>query len=237
MPASAAPASATAPRPAPRRAVRGVLLAVSAGVVVLFVMNLGYLTARLGFWWTERFGGRPETLPTLVVVTEPPAPPVERVAPMTLWIPRIAVEVPIVTVRRNDEIGYQEALLHGVGLYPGTPEPGAYGNPYIFGHSSDYSWSTGGYKTVFALLPELEVGDRIIASDGKGDVFTYAVTETKVVLPDDKSVLDQFGNQKRMLTLQTSYPLGTALRRYIVIAELVAEGSGDHERAGEADDE
>lgn len=156
--------------------------------------------------------------------------------PNMLWIPAIGVETPIIYVETANEAAYQEALAHGVGHYPGTPEPGQPGNAYVFGHSSDFSWSKGSYKTVFALLPELEVGDIITASDRSGGVWNFRITETRIVEPDDLSVLDQHDNEKRMLTVQTSYPIGTALQRYVVVSELVGaaetgpSGSDQQER-------
>jgi sortase A len=145
------------------------------------------------------------------------------VTPDTLWIPKLDLEAPIVYVTERNEPAYQAALKRGVGHFPGTAIPGRVGNVYIFGHSSDYSWADGDYKTVFALLPQLDIGDRITASDRQGRAFDYVVTETKVVAPKDLSVLQAPDSQKRMLTLQTSYPLGTALRRYLVIAELASD--------------
>jgi LPXTG-site transpeptidase (sortase) family protein len=89
-------------------------------------------------------------------------------------------------------------------------------------------WSPGDYKTVFARLPEIEIGSEIEITDPTGQLFKYRVFETKVVGPRDLRVLDQFNYERSILTLQTSYPLGTALQRYIVVAELVG-GLGEAE--------
>lgn len=144
-----------------------------------------------------------------------------RVEPNTLWIDALGIKTPVIEVADKSEKAYQEALLHGVGHFPGTAAAGQPGNMYVFGHSSDFSWSKSEYKTVFALLPKITVGDSIVVSDAEGTPYEYRVTETAVVSPKDLSVLDQYGYQKRMLTVQTSYPLGTALKRFIAIAELV----------------
>lgn len=137
-----------------------------------------------------------------------------------LSIPVIRVGSPIVYVDEKNEEVYQSALKDGVVHYPETALPGELGNMYVFGHSSDLIWNGGDYKTIFALLPKLREGDEIIVTNTKKDVFTYIVTETFTVNPSDMSVLDQFNDEKSLLTIQTSYPLGTALRRYIVRAEL-----------------
>jgi LPXTG-site transpeptidase (sortase) family protein len=98
--------------------------------------------------------------------------------------------------------------------------PGEVGNVYIFGHSSDYAWSKGNYKHAFALLPKIKNGAEIKLTDEKGFSYTYLVTRQGVVGPNDVHVLAQNTNGKKLLTLQTSYPLGTALKRYVVVAEL-----------------
>lgn len=140
--------------------------------------------------------------------------------PNHLSIPSLGIEAPIKYVTEKSEKVYQEALHAGVVHYPGTALPGEFGNAYIFGHSSDYIWSPGEYKTVFAKLPQIEIGAVIQATNPEGQVFEYVVTETKVVGPRDLSVLDQGNNQAQLLTLQTSYPLGTALQRFIVVSTL-----------------
>ena len=143
--------------------------------------------------------------------------------PNSLKISDLGIEAPIIYITEKNETVYQEALKQGVVHYPGTALPGELGNVYIFGHSSDYTWSGGEYKTVFARLPQIELGTTIEVTDADGKLFRYIVTETKVVGPREMSVLDQFNYEKRMLSIQTSYPLGTALQRYIVVAELQEE--------------
>ncbi|MDQ5951969.1 MAG: sortase [Patescibacteria group bacterium] len=143
--------------------------------------------------------------------------------PNRLLIADLGIEAPIQYVEEKSESVYQEALRRGVVHFPGTALPGEPGNVYIFGHSSDYIWSPGEYKTVFAKLPQIEIGTEIQITNANGDIFRYTVLETKVVGPRDVSVLDQQNNQKYLLTLQTSYPLGTALQRYIVVAERIQD--------------
>ncbi len=137
-----------------------------------------------------------------------------------LKIPSLGIEAPIVYVSEKNEVAYQKALLDGVAHYPDTAEPGQFGNTYIFGHSSDYLWGKGKYKTVFATLPKIHIGDEIAVSDKDGNKFVYKTIESKKVAAGDLSVLDQFGKTRKLLTLQTSYPIGTALARWVVVAEL-----------------
>lgn len=153
----------------------------------------------------------PEIAPQVVSVNYPAD---------VLQIPSLGIVAPIQYVTEQTEAVYQAALQQGVVHFPGTALPGALGNVYIFGHSSDYLWSPGEYKTIFARLPEIAVDADIFVTDHEGQRYWYQVTETKVVNPKDLSVLDQNQYQDSRLTLQTSYPLGTALQRFIVVAKL-----------------
>jgi LPXTG-site transpeptidase (sortase) family protein len=140
--------------------------------------------------------------------------------PSTLLIPSLAIDAPIQYATQTNESSFQDALINGVVHYPGTADIGQFGNAYIFGHSSDFIWSKGKFKTVFATLPQIQKGAEIYVSNAAGEKFTYLVTGSFVVTANDTSVLDQQGNAKKLLTLQTSWPVGTALKRWIVTAEI-----------------
>ena len=145
----------------------------------------------------------------------------EKTNPNLLLIPSLEITAPIIYLSESDERAFQAGLLNGVVHYPGTANMGQTGNAYIFGHSSDFVWSRGQYKTVFALLPRIEIGAEIQASDPQGNLYRYRVFETKVVEADDLSVLNQDTSGRKILSVQTSYPVGTALRRFVAVAELV----------------
>jgi len=153
--------------------------------------------------------------PTLTVAAEPTA------AASTLTIESLGLSVPVVYVTDATEEAFQAGLKNGVVHYPGTANPGQFGNVYIFGHSSDYWWSDGHFKTVFAILPQIKLGADIVLTSAQGQAFTYRVFDAKVVAATDTAYLDQRGYQRKLLTLQTSWPIGTALKRYVVLAELV----------------
>jgi LPXTG-site transpeptidase (sortase) family protein len=187
----------------------GYLLAGGVFVVLVAVLAAPYVSAR--FKSVEPLSEREMSNGDL---------PGYQFTPDTLRIEDLGIEAPVIYVDQKTEAVYQEALQDGVVHYPGTALPGQPGNTYIFGHSSDYVWSPGDYKTIFAKLPQIEIGTEIEITDASGARFFYEVIETKVVWPRDLSVLDQFNNERYLLTLQTSYPLGTALQRYIVVAEL-----------------
>lgn len=115
----------------------------------------------------------------------------------------------------------QEDLRKGVVHYPYTAMPGQIGNVFITGHSSYYPWDPGKYKSVFALLPNVESG-KIITVDYKGKAYHYRINKKYEVTPDEVNVLRQ-PQDKKMLTLMTCTPVGTTLKRLIVEAEMVEE--------------
>lgn len=161
---------------------------------------------------------RGSTLPTLSLEV---APPDNR-----LVIPSLDIHAPIheaqdIDIQKNNwqaiEDQVQEALKNGVVHFPGTATPGKQGNAFITGHSSYYPIMPGRYKDVFALLPEIEIGAVIeIWQDQKK--LTYQVSDKREVNPSETNVLDQTDDQR--LTLMTCTPLGTALKRLIVTAQL-----------------
>ncbi|GEM_PF-951146 len=140
-----------------------------------------------------------------------------------LYIPTLDIRAPIIFIDGVGEEIFQPALQRGVVLYPGTAPVGVVGNTYIFGHSSDYAFAKGDYKTVFALLPKVEIGAEIIVTNERAEQFKYIVYEKFVAENTATYLLDQDTKGKKILTLQTSYPIGTALQRYIVKAELKPE--------------
>jgi LPXTG-site transpeptidase (sortase) family protein len=155
-------------------------------------------------------------------------------------IPKLHLNVPLVTPKydsllRQDwnqvEKDIQDALRMGVVHYPGTAKPGQAGNFFVTGHSSYYPWDPGQFKTVFARLHELDVGDEYWVYFG-GDKHRYVVRTKKEVSPSDITVLDQPANQ-RLSTLMTCTPVGTTLRRLIIQAEEVDPTTGVPLKVGE----
>ena len=185
------------------------LLVPLCALLIFFALNARY------FFTVAKFQVSPPAQDQSVDADASPL-----VAPNQLSIPRLGIEAPIQYVEENSEAVFQDALMEGVVHYPGTAMPGELGNVYIFGHSSDLAWKRNPYATVFALLPQIKPGDEIIISDAQGKAMTYIAQDTVIVNPSDVEVLSQFDYQKKMLTLQTSYPLGTALQRFIVTAIL-----------------
>jgi sortase A len=143
-----------------------------------------------------------------------------------LVIPKINVNVPIVAMSDDYvsadiwgdfEKEVQIALRDGIIHYPGTANPGQYGNAFFTGHSSYYPWDKGRYKDVFANLINLEINDKFYIYFQQKR-YTYQIKSKKEVLPTEVGVLNQPYNEKQA-TLMTCWPLGTTLKRLIIVAE------------------
>lgn len=134
-----------------------------------------------------------------------------------LQIPKLGIVAPLLT--DIDPSVMVEYLKQGVTQYLDTAKPGQIGNSVIVGHSSDYPWSDGQYKNVFALLDKLVIGDQIIIPYGS-QRYIYEVSETKIVRPTELTVLGKTATPT--VTLLTCYPVGTTRSRLIVHAKLVS---------------
>ncbi|MFA4930675.1 MAG: sortase [Patescibacteria group bacterium] len=136
-----------------------------------------------------------------------------------LVIPSLQIAAPIVYLDDASEPVLQQKLKEGVGHYPLTALPGEVGNVFIFGHSSYYWWDWSEYNSVFANLES--IGDQAkILVFYDDNIYVYQVEITKVVGPDEVSVLAQ--GEERELSLMTCTPLGTNLNRFVVTAKLVS---------------
>jgi sortase A len=136
----------------------------------------------------------------------------------TLDIPAVNITKAVVYIGGND-LG--QGLIH----YPGTPDPGKYGSPVIFGHSilrQFYNPSPKNprrYLSIFSKIMTLKNSDRIYI-DYDGIRYTYEVKDKYEVQPEDLYVLTQHLDAKE-LKLITCVPEGTYLRRGVVVAQLV----------------
>ncbi len=148
---------------------------------------------------------------------DPRTEPIQLSTTSMLTITKIGVEVPIIWDIPFKDI--HDNLDNGVVHYNETAHPGQQGNMFIVGHSSDYSWSKGKYKNIFALLPQLPIGENI-KIEYLGKDYTYQVVQKKVIAPTDISVLQP--TEDATLTLMTCWPIGTSQKRYITIAKLIS---------------
>ncbi|TAK89742.1 class D sortase [Patescibacteria group bacterium] len=166
----------------------------------IFLSQISYLTS-----------DKPATVSTNTTPQVGPDP--------VISIPKINVTAPIVFAKSNVESEIQKDLQSGVVHYANTANPGEPGNSVIFGHSSNDWWEPGNYKFVFVLLERMAVGDSFTVNYNSQQ-YVYQVTETKVVEPNDLSVLNSDGSHQ--LTLITCTPPGTSWRRFIVKAKQIS---------------
>ena len=161
----------------------------------------------IGAW---RYQSRPA--PPLAITTLPPddahAAPA---APTALPVgePTGRIEVPRLHLSAAVANGDDDGTLRvAIGHLPDTPFPWEDGNSALAGHRD----------TFFRELRHIRVNDDMLVATPYGE-FTYHVTKTLIVTPDDLSVLAP--TSEPTLTLVTCYPfsyVGHAPKRFIVEA-------------------
>jgi sortase A len=102
----------------------------------------------------------------------------------------------------------EHQLQQGPGHYPGTSLPGQPGNAAIAGHRTTYG-------APFYNLNTLQTGDTISIETAQG-FFQYQVVGSRIVAPNDTSVLNQTAEPQ--LTLTTCNPRYSAAQRLVVVA-------------------
>ncbi|MGH9697142.1 MAG: class D sortase, partial [Bryobacteraceae bacterium] len=120
-----------------------------------------------------------------------------------LKIKRLGLSV--VVVNGDDD----KSLSLGAGLVPGTSPIGGNGNTVIAGHRD----------LAFRALRNVQAGDIVRLESAGTKAYDYRVERTRIVSPDDVSVLESDGRPR--LTMITCYPFyytGDAPQRYIVDA-------------------
>lgn len=136
----------------------------------------------------------------------------------SIKISALSIQAPVIWKVDNNATEVAKNLENGVIQINGTSLPGQKGNIYITGHSSNYVWAKGSYNNVFALLNKLVVGD-VVYLKYQGTVYTYKVSSQNIVMPTDMSVMASTSDSR--LTLVTCWPVGTSLKRIVVIAKQV----------------
>jgi len=134
-------------------------------------------------------------------------------------IPAIEAYAPIAWGVENISEAVDKNLQNGVIQIKDSVLPGKKGNVFITGHSSNYVWSPGKYKSVFALLNKLVPGDTIQLKYKNKD-YIYEVAAKKIVGPNETNVITDAQFEKQ-LTLMSCWPVGTALKRLIVTAKQI----------------
>lgn len=185
-------------------------------------LNLKDIAARQDYYYHRVAGsttagpasggtGRPEV--------KEPSFTVDTAKPGQLTIPKLGIDAPIIWTQDFAKI--QDDLKYGVAHHPATPFPGEPGTSSIHGHSSGYPWD-GNYKYAFTEISQLLPGDEVFAlvygQDGTTRRYRYTVQSKKVYDVNDPAQFADLGGSH--LNLSTSWPIGTAQKRYVVTTQL-----------------
>jgi LPXTG-site transpeptidase (sortase) family protein len=131
-------------------------------------------------------------------------------------IPTIGVDSKVIQLGtkldRRGQIAWETAPF-AVGQHKGLAGPGQNGNMVLSGHISSPAEGA-----VFSKLPELKVGEGVIVATDERQ-FLYRVVDTKIVTPDEVSVMDPTADATA--TLITCVPDGVYSHRLVVTARLV----------------
>jgi len=153
-----------------------------------------------------------------------PVVPLEAQTANILELPKFDIKAPIWKIDTPDLKVIYKKLKQGVVLYPGSALPGQ-GYSIIIGHSSQYPWQTGRYKSVFSLLSQLEPGDKIYVY-WEQRPLVFEVAEKKIFLPWPKGnemTETVFPPEKEpILILQSCWPVGVAYKRVAVKTVLIS---------------
>ena len=121
------------------------------------------------------------------------------------------IEIPSIDADYVVVEGTAEAdLERGPGHYPDVGLPGQGRTVAIAGHRTTYG-------APFNEIDKIDVGDPIVLEMPYGK-FTYEVTDTRIVDPDQTGIVDDVGHERLVLT--SCHPLYSAAQRYAVIADL-----------------
>jgi sortase A len=187
------------------RRIRSQILGVAEVVLVTFgAVCLGWYTGVRAASLHEQ-----QLLSRELEITRAPMAVVPALAPRSL-IGRI--EVPRLNLSAAAREGVDDRTLDlAVGHVPGTALPGDSGNSAFAAHRD----------TFFRPLRRVHSGDIVTVTTPRGS-YRYIVTSTRVVDPEDVSVLDP--TSEPTLTLVTCYPftyIGSAPYRFVVRGELL----------------
>ena len=200
--------------------MRPAVAVLSAGLIVLGLACVGWAGSGI---WSQSDTRLDQALAVTVVTWEatsaPTSTPTSAPGPATyparpaqgdkigsLEIPALKRTLPLLEGTVDD------VLARGVGHYAKSVLPGEADNCVVSGHRD----------TVFRQLGKLKVGDRVVVKTVAG-TFTYAVSGTRIVHADDRTVI--VPTDHAVLTMTTCYPfhyVGSAPDRYIVSADLVS---------------
>lgn len=108
----------------------------------------------------------------------------------------------------------RRSLRGGAGWLPSSAEMGAAGNCVVFGHRMKK------YGRHFNRLDELKPGAAVTLTGADGSAFTYVVTGTEIILPEELMDTLSAHTEGFNLTLVTCTPTGVGSHRLLVYAAL-----------------
>lgn len=137
----------------------------------------------------------------------------------SVLIPKIGAASRVIpNVDSTNETEYVAALKKGVAHAKGSVFPGLIGTTYLFAHSTDSILDVGRYNAIFYLLKDLNPGDDVIVFF-QNHRYNYKVTKTEIIDPADVDLLVHAQQTQEQLVLQTCWPPGTTLKRFMVVAK------------------
>jgi LPXTG-site transpeptidase (sortase) family protein len=143
-------------------------------------------------------------------------PGVQPLPAKRLIIPTIGLDSKVIQLGtrldRRGQLAWETAPF-AVGHHRGTAGAGQNGNMVLSGHISSPSEGS-----IFHRLPELKVGEGVIVGTDERQ-YLYRVVDTKVVTPDEVSVMQPTPDPTA--TLITCVPDGVYSHRLVVTARLV----------------
>jgi len=200
----------------------GSFLVISA--IVFVIMNFTTLKQNFDFWYNTEYKISPasQDVQTLSAIspgsTAAPSTALPQIENNSLYLPIINVKAPVNFGIPNKPENVAIGLSKGLIQVQGTALPGEIGNVFVTGHSSNYPWAKGNYNNVFALLNKVVVGD-VVQIKYQNIDYVYKISSIKTVEPTNVSVMES--KKESVLTLMTCTPVGTSLRRLIVVANQV----------------
>lgn len=189
-------------------------LTILLSIMFFLILNGPSVITRVNYWYDSELAPSTDVQDSGVFLSASPSLP--NLDDNSILIERVDIKAPITYDVINSADKTSKALENGAIQLANTAHPGEVGNVFITGHSSNYVWAPGRYKSVFALLPKIVIGDQIYVKY-QGKIYRYKVSSIKTVKPDDLSVLKQ--GKESILSLVTCVPVGTSLNRFVVVAD------------------
>lgn len=212
-----------------RLAIIGWINRISLGLTICavsyIVINLPAFRDKAFYWYRTDVQAVQIATPdvsakTILRTPDKPTDVPESVLPTmtenTIKMPALSITAPISWRVPNTAKDVSVGLETGVIQVDGSALPGEKGNVYVTGHSSNYIWAKGNYNSIFAILSNLLIGDYIYLQYNN-QTYEYKVKSQKVVAATDLSVLER--GDKSGLSIVTCWPVGTALKRLVVMAD------------------